>query len=85
VRHSNEVTRVDVIGGTACSSINLVRFKNISLVDLHCLTDRTSEVYSPVKPLKDGETIIGLTVAYRKPILPHFFYDLFNSLKTRFN
>jgi hypothetical protein len=27
---------------------------------------------------------VGLTVVYRKPILPQFFHDLSNSLKTRF-
>jgi hypothetical protein len=46
-----------------------VRFKNISSVDLHCLTDRTSEVYWPVKPLKDGETIVGLIVERANPDL----------------
>jgi hypothetical protein len=46
-----------------------VRSKNISSVDLYCLTDRTSEVYSSVKPLKDEEAIVGLTVERANPDL----------------
>jgi hypothetical protein len=46
-----------------------MRFKNISSIDLRCLTDRTTEVYSPVKPLKDEEAIVGLTVERANPDL----------------
>jgi hypothetical protein len=65
------VTRVDVIviRGTALSSVNPVRAKNISSIDLHCLTDKTSEVYSPVKPLKEEETIVSLTIERPNPDL----------------
>jgi hypothetical protein len=58
-------------------------------VNPHCLTDGATEIYSPVKPLimetiGDGKRSVGLTVVYKKPILPQFFHDLSNSLKTRF-
>jgi hypothetical protein len=65
------------------SPVKTLKTKNSSSVNPHCLSDRAAEGFSPVKPLK-MEKIIGLTVVYRKPILPQFFHDLSNSLKTKF-